>query len=192
MGFWENLVGLLITKKAIRSYQRDLRNEYSQKKAILDERERRIRAEERRQAEEEREEEEWMLEEEEWMLEEEEWMLEEEEWEEEERRLEEEELEEEELEEMIMLGEYDGMTEAERQEYFDNMNRIIEEKDELHRQRVIEYEGKLADYEAKIAQLKQEEGDHSEDIEILEFYANNARNMIRIYKKSLGEGEYPG
>ena len=166
MGFWESLVGLLITKKAIRSYQRDLRNEYMQNKAMLAERERRIRAEERRLAEEE--------------------------WEEEERRLEEEEREEEELEEMIMLGEYDGMTEAERQEYFDNMNRIIEEKDELHRQRVIEYEGKLADYEARIAQLKQEEGDHSEDIEILEFYANNARNMIRIYKKSLGEGEYPG
>ena len=144
-GFWENLVGLLITKKAIRSYQRDLRNEYLQNKAALAERERRIRAEERRLAEEERE-------------------------------------------EMIMLGEYDEMTDAERQEYFDNMNRIIEEKDELHRQRVIEYEGKLADYEAKIAQLKQEEGDHSEDIEILEFYANNARNMIRIYKKSLGEG----
>ena len=174
MGFWENLAGLLITKKAIRSYQRDLRNEYSQNKAKLAERERRIRAEERRQAEEEREEEEW---------EEEEWMLEEEEWEEEERR-----IEEEEWEEMIMLGEYDEMTDAERQEYFDNMNRTIEEKDELHRQRVIEYEGKLADYEARIAQLKQEEGDHSEDIEILEFYANNARNMIRIYKKSLGEG----
>lgn len=180
MGFWENLVGLLITKKAIRSYQRDLRNEYSQNKAKLAERERRIQAEERRLAEEEREEEEWMLEEEEWMLEEEE-------WEEEERR-----IEEEEWEEMIMLGEYDEMTDAERQEYFDNMNRTIEEKDELHRQRVIEYEGKLADYEAKIAQLKQEEGDHSEDIEILEFYANNARNMIRIFKKSLGEGEYPG
>ncbi|MBR4924473.1 MAG: hypothetical protein IKZ61_01850 [Prevotella sp.] len=190
MGFWESLVGLLITKKAIRSYQRDLRNEYMQNKAMLAERERRIRAEERRLAEEEWEEEERRLEEEE--REEEEWMLEEEEWEEEERRLEEEEREEEELEEMIMLGEYDGMTEAERQEYFDNMNRIIEEKDELHRQRVIEYEGKLADYEARIAQLKQEEGDHSEDIEILEFYANNARNMIRIYKKSLGEGEYPG
>ena len=174
MGFWENLAGLLITKKAIRSYQRDLRNEYSQNKAKLAERERRIRAEERRQAEEEREEEEW---------EEEEWMLEEEEWEDEDRR-----IEEEEWEEMIMLGEYDEMTDAERQEYFDNMNRTIEEKDELHRQRVIEYEGKLADYEAKIAQLKQEEGDHSEDIEILEFYANNARNMIRIYKKSLGEG----
>lgn len=182
MGFWENLAGLLIAKKAIRSYQRDLRNEYMQNKAVLAERERRIRAEERRLAEEEREEEEWMLEEEEWMLEEEE-------WEEEERRLEEEEWEEEELEEMIMLGEYDEMTEAEHQEYFDNMKRIIEEKDELHRQRVIEYEGKLADYEARIAQLKQEEGDHSEDIEILEFYANNARNMIRIYKKSLGEGE---
>ena len=113
MGFWESLVGLLITKKAIRSYQRDLRNEYSQNKAALAERERRIRAEERRLAEEEREEEEWMLEEEE--------------WEEEERMLEEEEREEEELEEMIMLGEYDEMTDAERQEYFDNMNRIIEE-----------------------------------------------------------------
>ena len=187
MGFWENLVGLLITKKAIRSYQRDLRNEYLQNKAALAERERRMLAEERRLAEEEREEEEWMLEEEEW--EEEERRQEEEEWEEEERMLEEEELEEEEWEEMIMLGEYDEMTDAERQEYFDNMNRIIEEKDELHRQRVIEYEGKLADYEARIAQLKQEEGDHSEDIEILEFYANNARNMIRIFKKSLGEGE---
>ena len=174
MGFWESLAGLLITKKAIRSYQRDLRNEYLQNKAALAERERRIRAEERRLAEEEREEEEWMLEEEE--------------WEEEERRLEEEEREEEEWEEMIMLGEYDEMTDAERQEYFDNMNRTIEEIDELHRQRVIEYEGKLADYEARIAQLKQEEGDHSEDIEILEFYANNARNMIRIFKKSLGEG----
>lgn len=185
MGFWESLVGLLITKKAIRSYQRDLRNEYSQNKAKLAERERRIRAEERRQAEEE-----W--EEEEWMLEEEEWMLEEEEWEEEERRLEEEEREEEELEEMIMLGEYDEMTDAERQEYFDNMNRIIEEKDELHRQRVIEYEGKLADYEARIAQLKQEEGDHSEEIATLEDSAQHARKMIRIYKKSLGEGEYPG
>lgn len=120
MGFWESLVGLLITKKAIRSYQRDLRNEYLQNKAMLAERERRIRAEERRLAEEEREEEEWMLEEEEWMLEEEE-------WEEEERRQEEEERGEEELEEMIMLGEYDEMTDAERQEYFDNMNRTIEE-----------------------------------------------------------------
>ena len=48
MGFWENLVGLLTTKKAIRSYQRDLRNEYLQNKAILAERERRIHAEERR------------------------------------------------------------------------------------------------------------------------------------------------
>ena len=84
------------------------------------------------------------------------------------------------------------MTEAERQEDIENLRRTIEENDKWARKAVIRYGRILADYEAKIAQLKQEEGDHSEEIATLEDSAKHVRKMIRIYKYSLGEGEFPG
>ena len=131
MDFFDKLVGFLVAKRAIRSYQRDLQNEYLHNQAILAEREREIRAEEER-------------------------------------------------------------AEAARQKCEENLRRMLDENDERHRQKVIDYEGKLADCEAKIAELKQMEGDHSEEIAEQESYAEFARDMVRIFKYSLGEGEYPG
>ena len=48
MDFFSKLAGFLITKYAIRSYQKDLRNEYLRKQALLTERERKIRTEKKR------------------------------------------------------------------------------------------------------------------------------------------------
>ena len=131
MDFFDKLVGFLVAKRAIRSYQRDLQNEYLHNQAILAEREREIRAEEER-------------------------------------------------------------AEAERQKCEEDLRRMLEENDERHRQMVVKYETKLAEHEAKIAELKQLEGDHSKEIAEQECLADFERDMVRIYKYSLGEGEYPG
>ena len=44
----------------------------------------------------------------------------------------------------------------------------------------------LAEHESRLAQLKQEEGDHSAEIEEEELWADYERDMVRIYKKNLG------
>ena len=51
---------------------------------------------------------------------------------------------------------------------------------------------KACAHEAKIAELKQLEGDHSDEIKEQECFADYERDMVRIYKESLGEGEYSG
>lgn len=127
MGFFDDLVGFLVTKHAVRSYQRNLENEYYRNRAILAERERQIRAEEER-------------------------------------------------------------AEAELRKCEEDWIRLVEEINEEHRQLVLKYEAELAEHEAKIEQLKQMEGDHSAEIDDEEFYAENAREMIRIYQTPLGEG----
>ena len=48
MDFISKLAGFLITKHAIRSYQKNLRNEYYRNQALLAERERKLRAEQKR------------------------------------------------------------------------------------------------------------------------------------------------
>ena len=45
-----------------------------------------------------------------------------------------------------------------------------------------EYLRNQAEHEARIAQLKQMEGDHSAEIEDEEFFANHEREMVRIYR----------
>ena len=82
--------------------------------------------------------------------------------------------------------------EAERQKWEEKLRRTLDELDEHHREMVVKHETKLAEYEAKIAELKQQEGDHSDEIKEQECFADYERDMVRIYKKSLGEGEYPG
>jgi len=128
MDFFTKLAGFLITKHAIRSYQKDLQNEYLRNQAILAERERKLRAEEKR------------------------------------------------AEEKVRICE-------------ENMRRTFEEVEERHRLMVLKHEARLAEHEAKIAQLKQEEGEHSAEIEEQEFLADHERDMVRIYKKTLGIDE---
>ena len=125
MDFFGKLVCLFITKQAIRSYQKDLQNEYLHNQALLAERGREIRAEEER-------------------------------------------------------------AEKELRKCEEDLRRMLEENDEHHRQMVLEHEAKLAEHEARIDQLRQEEGDHSAEIEAEEFYADHEREMIRIFKNSLG------
>ncbi len=129
MDFFDKLVGFLVAKNAIRSYQKDLQYDYLQKSAILAEKERELRAVEER-------------------------------------------------------------AEAERQKLEEKLRRTLEESDEHHRKMVVKHETKLAEHEAKIAELKQLEGDHSDEIKEQECFADYERDMVRIYKESLGEGEY--
>lgn len=131
MDFFDKLVGFLVAKNAIRSYQKDLQYDYLQKSAILAEKERELRAVEER-------------------------------------------------------------AEAERQKLEEKLRRTLEESDEHHRKMVVKHEAKLAEYEAKIAELKQLEGDHSDEIKEQECFADYERDMVRIYKESLGDGEYSG
>ena len=129
MDFFDKLVGFLVAKNAIRSYQKDLQYDYLQKSAILAEKERELRAVEER-------------------------------------------------------------AEAERQKLEEKLRRTLDEMHEHDREMVVKHEAKLAEYEAKIAELKQLEGDHSDEIKELECSADYERDMVRIYKESLGEGEY--
>ena len=131
MDFFDKLVGFLVAKNAIRSYQKDLQYDYLQKSAILAEKERELRAVEER-------------------------------------------------------------AEAERQKLEEKLRRTLEESDKHHRKMVVKHATKLAEHEAKIAELKQLEGDHSDEIKELECSADYERDMVRIYKESLGEGEYSG
>lgn len=122
MDFFTKLAGFLIAKHAIRSYEKDMQNEYYRNQTLLAaQRERELRAEK------------------------------------EQRKLEE------------------------------KIERMLEEIDEDHRQKVLEHEAKLAEHEAKIAQLKQMEGDHSGEIENEEFFADFERDLVKMYKDSLGE-----
>ena len=127
MDFFDKLAGFLITKHAIRSYQKNLENEYYRQKALLEEREREIRAAER--------------------------------------------------------------AEEERQKIEENIRRLIEESDERHRQMVLVHEARMAEHEAKIEQLKQLEGDHTEEIEQEKYFAEFERDMANIYKNTFGESE---
>ena len=61
MDFFSKLAGFLITKHAIRSYQKNLQNEYLRNQALLAERERKVRAEQKRAEEKVRKCEEQML-----------------------------------------------------------------------------------------------------------------------------------
>ena len=127
MDFFDKLAGFLITKHAIRSYQKNLENEYYRQMALLEERERRIRAAER--------------------------------------------------------------AEEERRKHEEKIRRMIEENDERHRQMVLVHEARMAEHEAKIEQLKQLEGDHTEEIEQEKYFAEFERDMANIYKNPFGESE---
>lgn len=125
MDFFDKLAGFLITKHAIRSYQKNLQNEYYRQKTLLAQREREIRAAER--------------------------------------------------------------AEEERRKHEEKIRKMIEENDERHRQMVLVHQERLAEHEAKLEELKQLEGDHSEEIKEHEYFADFERDMVKMYKKSLGE-----
>ncbi len=150
MDFFDKLVGFLVAKNAIRSYQKDLQYDYLQKSAILAEKG-----------------EPWFVG----------------------------------KDVAEKLG-YSNTSKAIQQhvDMEDKTTLPIRESGSNYKTRAILINesglyslilsSKLAEYEAKIAELKQLEGDHSDEIKELECFADYERDMVRIYKESLGEGEY--
>ena len=125
MDFFDKLVGFLVAKNAIRSYQKDLQNEYWHEKAVLKEKERALQAQE-------------------------------------------------------------AERQARQREFDDEISRLINETDEHHRQMLAKHQARLAEHERKIKQLKKMAGDHAEEIRNEESLAEFERDMVSIYRTSLG------
>lgn len=125
MDFFDKLVGFLVAKNAIRSYQKDLQNDYWHEKAVLKEKERALQAQE-------------------------------------------------------------AEREARQREFDEEMGRLFHETDEHHRKMLAKHQARLAEHEIRIEQLKKMAGDHSKEIRNEESLAEFERDMVSIYRTSLG------